>query len=94
MFPGARNAVPRGVFYEEIQHALDYHAGLYEGLLPIPVEGTPYHDAFNNRIHIIAFRNMAGNKLGWFELTQEQIEALLKRADEWECNLPPLPPGS
>jgi hypothetical protein len=37
---------------------------------------------------------MAGNKLGWFELTQEQIEALLKRADEWERNLPPLPPGS
>jgi hypothetical protein len=89
-----RNAVPRGVFYEEIQHALDYHVGLYEGLLPIPVEGTSYHDAFNNRIHIIAFRNMAGNKLGWFELTQEQIEALLKRADEWERNLPPLPPGS
>lgn len=60
----------RGLFYEEIQHAFDYHAGLY-------------HDGMSNwKIHAVTARCMKANPL--LRTTAAQNAALLKLAEVWE----------
>ena len=51
--------VRRGVFYEEVQHAFDYHSGAYNHLLP----GAYTSPLLNARLHAITARNIANNQL-------------------------------
>jgi hypothetical protein len=84
-----RNNLPRGVYYEEIQHALDFHARRYEGLWPLPHPLSPSYRVENSKLHIITFKQIAKNEHGWFNLTAGQINDLLKKADDWEKSLIP-----
>jgi hypothetical protein len=59
----------RGLFYEEVQHAFDHHAGAYDASLT------------NKQLHAITARNLVENPL--LPTTAEQNAALLELADEW-----------
>ena len=70
--------VPNGVFFEEIQHALDYHAGVLE-VPEASLYGSPEWDVQNFRAHVGTFRRMAENP--WFKLSDEEASALRAQAD-------------
>jgi hypothetical protein len=59
----------RGLFYEEVQHAFDHHAGAY---LP---------SMTNKQLHSVTARNLVDNPL--LPTTPEHNAALLKLAEDW-----------
>lgn len=80
-FKHPKNAVPRGVFFEEMQHALDWHTG--SAWSPLPIEGTPAFDLANTRIHIGTFRRIVDNQRR-FGLTAAEVQGVLDKVGEWE----------
>ncbi|NTW00772.1 MAG: hypothetical protein HGA19_05605 [Oscillochloris sp.] len=80
----SKKAVPRGVFFEEVQHALDWHSG---NRWSLPHRYSPQFEAANTRVHIGTFRRMASN---WkrFGLTEGEVQKLLQQAYVWEQQFP------
>ena len=64
----------RGMFYEEVQHALDQAT---PGLNDLPFPGTKG----NELLHAGTFDRLADNK--WFNLTPEQKQAFKDQAQAW-----------
>lgn len=69
-FQGGAAQQRRGLFYEEIQHAFDHHAGVYEGI------------SNNFKLHSVTARKLVDNPL--LPTTSEQNARLLKLADDWK----------
>ena len=71
-------AVKQGVFFEEIQHALDNASGLLETLPSSSMIGTEEGQILNLQLHAPVFERMASNP--WFQLDQASQDALRARA--------------
>jgi hypothetical protein len=65
----------RGLFYEEVQHALDEQTGAY-GILRSHIPSQ------NRALHAITARNIVQNPI--LPTTTEQNSRLLRLADQWQ----------
>jgi hypothetical protein len=63
----------RGLFYEEVQHAFDHHAGLYDDYYAGKIS--------NRQLHAITAQQIIDNPI--LELSDDAISALRKIAEEW-----------
>ena len=56
----------KGLFYEEVQHAIDHHAGLYDAYW--------FGNMSYLQVHSITAKQIIENK--WFDLTVDDISSL------------------